>query len=628
MEKIYINKPYEKQFLIEHGKEINEVIIPEGTMAYGVYDLLLDYCPNIDNFIIQDNNKFEYSNGILYSFFEDSRKIIYISRKAKNIVVSADVSSLYDRWKGVESITVEEGNTDFTVVGQMLLNKDLTKLIMVTSEAVEVDIPEGVETINSAAFHDCKKLKKVIFPKSIEWDYRMEDIEFCEEIREIDVVIKGDRAVYDKGIIIMDPWKSFATPVAYFGNPDECEIPDSLHNVSNFEKVFANVNYFEVTSGNESLMAVDGIITDKTGSELLFYPRTRNTFQIPESIRIIRIGSCSDNNNLTEVIIPNHVENIERFAFSWCENLKKVTILNSEAHVQEDAFFECPGEQIGGVRYIGHFAGSLAYYEYSEIKLREGTIEVAAGEHPEISAMSLTPVQHEKRLKKIYLPSSLRKINGALSIPLEEIIVDKENPYYCSVDGILFSRDMKELIRYPENKTGEKYVVPEGVESINILSFFHCRHLNHVVLPDSIKKIEAYAFADTRLNKIEMPLEQISIGENALVASNPRKSLFNVGYSLNIKFRFRQEVIPLKLIDNWNENAEERRLAEFIETKDNDRKKELFREVKTSEYKRFMAFYLVIAHEDADCRKYLSRIRKKLAEDPDYATLIDHLGMK
>ena len=87
-------------------------------------------------------------------------------------------------------------------------------------------------------------------------------------------------------------------------------------------------------------------------------------------------------------------------------------------------------------------------------------------------------------------------------------------------------------------------------------------------------------------------------------------------------------MIPLKLIDNWNENTEERRLAEFIETNDIDRKKELFREVKTSEYKRFMAFYLVMAQEDADCGKYLSRIRKKLAEDPDYATLIDHLGMK
>ena len=44
------------------------------------------------------------------------------------------------------------------------------------------------------------------------------------------------------------------------------------------------------------------------------------------------------------------------------------------------------------------------------------------------------------------------------------ISVDENNPYLCSVDGVLFSKDGNTLIRYPSLVKGD-YTVPEVKKS-------------------------------------------------------------------------------------------------------------------------------------------------------------------
>lgn len=62
----------------------------------------------------------------------------------------------------------------------------------------------------------------------------------------------------------------------------------------------------------------------------------------------------------------------------------------------------------------------------------------------------------------VYAPVSLED----LALPeWEEITVEKSNPKYCSEDGCLYSRDMKNLEIIPPRKTG-KFVVRDSVESI------------------------------------------------------------------------------------------------------------------------------------------------------------------
>ena len=61
-------------------------------------------------------------------------------------------------------------------------------------------------------------------------------------------------------------------------------------------------------------------------------------------------------------------------------------------------------------------------------------------------------------------------------------------------DGVTFSADGKTLIKYPRDKVGEEYIVPEGTEIIGEKAFYDNSNLSKVTLPSSLKEIEDCAF--------------------------------------------------------------------------------------------------------------------------------------
>ena len=69
----------------------------------------------------------------------------------------------------------------------------------------------------------------------------------------------------------------------------------------------------------------------------------------------------------------------------------------------------------------------------------------------------------------IYLPKTLKYIplneeNDGLVNICKNIFVDKDNPYFIDIDGVLFSKDKKKLLAYPMKKNeGAEYVVPNSV---------------------------------------------------------------------------------------------------------------------------------------------------------------------
>ena len=77
---------------------------------------------------------------------------------------------------------------------------------------------------------------------------------------------------------------------------------------------------------------------------------------------------------------------------------------------------------------------------------------------------------------------------GYFNNPFSQIIVDEENENYCSKDGVLFSKDMKELICYPCGKKDKTYHIPEGVKIIKDEAFLNVEHLTSITIPDSVLK--------------------------------------------------------------------------------------------------------------------------------------------
>lgn len=109
------------------------------------------------------------------------------------------------------------------------------------------------------------------------------------------------------------------------------------------------------------------------------------------------------------------------------------------------------------------------------------------------------------KVRTLMIPASVTHIDtmrgdysegpyGYRNNPFSEIIVDKKNKNFASVDGVLFSKDKKNLICYPCGKEGSEYHVPEGVESIKEEAFLNVEHLERIYLPKSLKVIEKGAF--------------------------------------------------------------------------------------------------------------------------------------
>lgn len=71
--------------------------------------------------------------------------------------------------------------------------------------------------------------------------------------------------------------------------------------------------------------------------------------------------------------------------------------------------------------------------------------------------------------------------------------VDDENEFFCDVDGVVFTRDMKTIVFCPPTKEGA-YEIPDGVETIRTKAFYKCGKLTEITLPDSVKSIEEKAF--------------------------------------------------------------------------------------------------------------------------------------
>ena len=77
---------------------------------------------------------------------------------------------------------------------------------------------------------------------------------------------------------------------------------------------------------------------------------------------------------------------------------------------------------------------------------------------------------------------------------LEEITVGEGNPAFKSVDGVLYSYDMKTLLWYPPAKKDTEFKIPDGVEEIDEFAFSGAKNLVKVTMPDSLVKIDQSAF--------------------------------------------------------------------------------------------------------------------------------------
>ncbi len=91
-------------------------------------------------------------------------------------------------------------------------------------------------------------------------------------------------------------------------------------------------------------------------------------------------------------------------------------------------------------------------------------------------------------LESIHLPRSILSI-GELAFSncpsLSSISVHAENPFYCDLDGVLYSADLAELLLYPPSKAAPTVTLPASLRMIRDMAFSNCLYLSTVIYSGS-----------------------------------------------------------------------------------------------------------------------------------------------
>ena len=165
-----------------------------------------------------------------------------------------------------------------------------------------------------------------------------------------------------------------------------------------------------------------------------------------------------------------------------------------------------PGQPGNGCWAVRDENGKMYGNQITQVIIEEGVTGIGA-------------VAFNRNLHKstISIPASVTKIGKRAFGAAMTVTLAEGNTSFKMVDNVLFTSDMKTLVRYfPGEGTADSYTVPSSVETI-LGGAFQKAKINHIDL-GSVKTIGEYAFQEAEIPEIVLP-ESVTKIETQLVNS-------------------------------------------------------------------------------------------------------------
>ena len=323
-------------------------------------------------------------------------------------------------------------------------------------------IAEGVTSIGSYAFDDCKSLTSVTIPDSVT---SIGDSAFsgCESLTS--VTIPDSVTLIDNG--------------AFFGctSLTSVTIPDSVTSIDQY----AFYKCESLTS-----VTIPGSVTS-IGVGAFAYCKSLTSVTIPNSVTSINYEAFRSCESLTSVTIPDSVTSIDMSAFWGCSSLTSVTIPDSVTSIGKQAFLDCTSLTSVTIPDSVTSIGDGAFASCTSLT----GIWVAEGNSHYSSDASGVLFSKDKTTL-VQCPGAF----AAYAIPDSVTSIGEKAFYYC------------------ESLTS--VTIPDSVTSISSCTFASCTSLTSVTIPNSVTSIGDDAFYYcTSLTSVTIPDSVTSIGESA-----------------------------------------------------------------------------------------------------------------
>ena len=338
-------KADENGFIIEYGVLTGytgpggDIVIPKGVTSIG--DCAFYDCDSITSVSIPKS-----VTSIEDSAFEGCSSLtgIMLPNGLKNIGGGA-----FDSCTSLTSINIPESVTniewgafsDCSSLTSFTIPKYVTCIESGTfkgcSKLANIDIPEWITSIGDQAFAE-SGLKNVVIPASVTHfsDGMFRD---CNELQYV---------TFSNGITKVSV-DGFGEWFARCKKLKKIIIPKSLENIDFAQICLENesLEAIEIDNNNQAYQSIDGIVYNKSGTKMLFCPKGfKGEAIIPDGVKELDTwwwGGFGNCRKLESVVIPGSVETIDQSAFLHCKELKKVIIKDGVKTIRNAAFENCTG---------------------------------------------------------------------------------------------------------------------------------------------------------------------------------------------------------------------------------------------------------------------------------------------
>ena len=267
-----------------------------------------------------------------------------------------------------------------------------------------------------------------------------------------------------------------------------------------------------------------------------------NTKKVVINDGVTGIGSYTfcDYSNLTEITLPNSLTRIGSASFANCESLTNIPTPDSVTSIGESAFSGTGFTQIPNFKNVKSIEEETYAHCHNLTNIIVPSSIETISKNAFYLCQKLTSVEIKDNVKYInYTAFSEVNDNTILAGKFSSISVSENNQYFSSQDGILFNKNKTELVKFPEGKTDEQYVIPSTVTKISDRAFEHCVNLKDVTIPDGITEIGLEAFWKAGLTKVVIPsMESLQSGYTFKECNNLESVVFKNGILFLYNYAF------------------------------------------------------------------------------------------
>lgn len=251
--------------------------------------------------------------------------------------------------------------------------------------------------------------------------------------------------------------------------------------------------------------------------------------------------------SIQQIYLPSSLRSVGAYAFASTK-LTSVTVPANVTLYDADqpsagVFYRCTSlksAKLDGIAQLGGYAFAECS-NLNTVDIEEGLLSIRNGAFYHCTSLSSIQLPDSLRtlnqksfdgcnaLREIALPSQLSLVQAPAFYgcsALTEIDVDENNPFYTSVDGVLYSADGLTLIEFPAGKT-DVYIAPVGTDAIGDAAFYANQKLTVFGLPKGATSVGKEAFADCdALQYVILPSTLQEIGEDAFADCDSLQTVF------------------------------------------------------------------------------------------------------